>query len=187
MLLISLSFIHIPINFEIVPQQKQCFTFPGVYQAFLSLWNLIIWSWLPTAGMIVFGLLTIQNIHRGKRMIHVQNIGEQQLRNRKKTDNQMIRMMLIQSFLLGSTTTTFSIMTLYITGRAKSTDDALKKVTDNYISTILNYVSLIGSCISFYLFTLSSKLFRRELTNLFYQRIWLRNFHNTIVVLQRTE
>ena len=41
-LLIGLSYIHIPINYEIQPQQKVCFAQSGVYQTFLSLWNLII-------------------------------------------------------------------------------------------------------------------------------------------------
>ena len=37
----------------------------------------------------------------------------------------------------------------------------------NLLSNVFAYIALTGPCISFYLFTLSSKLFRRELKILF--------------------
>jgi hypothetical protein len=43
----------------------------------------------------------------------------------------------------------------------------LEKTKDNYLVTVLTWIATIGPCTSFYLFVLSSQLFRREVINLF--------------------
>ena len=69
--------------------------------------------------MLAFGLLTIQNVHRGRRRVLPQHMDDRRSRNRKKTVVQLIRMMLVQSFLIGSTTTTFSIVNRRATAPAQ--------------------------------------------------------------------
>jgi Trk-type K+ transport system membrane component len=150
-----------------------------------SIWHLIIWSWLPTIGMIVFVLLTVRNVSRGKRRVLLQNIQDQRQQNRKKIDAQLIKMMVMQSFVLGSTTTSYSIVNLCIALGAKSTDDALKKALGNYLSNVFGYIALTGPCMSFYLFTLSSQLFRRELINLFHWRPRAPDHQNAIALSRR--
>ena len=116
--------------------------------------------------MLIFGLLTVRHVHQGKMRIAPQNHFQ---RNKKKTDRQLIQMLLIQSFVFGSTTTIFSIGSLYISIMSNlivKTD--LEKVKDNYVTNVLNCIANIGPCMSFYLFTLSSQVFRGELINLFH-------------------
>ncbi len=182
---IGLIYIHIPMYYGIQPPLNTCFAPTGVYQTFLSLWNLIIWSWLPTTGMLVFGLLTVQNVRQGKRRVLPQIIQDQIQQNRKKTDAQLIQMMLVQSFVFGSTTTIYSIVNLYVSFAAVSANDALKQATDNYLGNVFGYIALIGPCVSFYLFTLSSQLFRRELISLFHWRPQTQNHQNANALSQR--
>ncbi len=174
-----------PINYQILLPQKICYAPPGDYRTFLNLWNLIIWSWLPTIGMIVFGSLTVQNVRQGKRRVIPQTIQNQKQQSRRKTDVQLIKMMLVQSFVFGSTTMSYSIVALYVASDAVSTDDALRKATDNYLSNVFGYIALTGPCMSFYLFTLSSQLFRRQLINLFHWRPQVQNRQNTIALSPR--
>jgi hypothetical protein len=135
--------------------------------------------------MIVFGSLTIQNVRQGKRRVLPQTIQDQRQQSRRKTDAQLIKMMLVQSFVFGSTTTSYSIVALYVASDAASTDDALRKAIDNYLSNVFGYIALTGPCMSFYLFTLSSQLFRGELINLFHRRPQAQNRQNTIALPQR--
>jgi hypothetical protein len=77
-------------------------------------------------------------------------------------------MLLIQSFAFGSTTTTLSIINLYvsITSTLIVKND-LEKAKDTYLESVAGWIAIAVPCLSFYLFTLSSKLFRHELMNLF--------------------
>ena len=66
-------------------------------------------------------------------------------------------MLLIQSFVMGSTTTVLSIASLYVSIiNSSMVRSDLEKARDYYLSIPLNYIASIGACISFYLFTLSS-------------------------------
>jgi len=182
---IGLIYIHIPIYYGIQPPLNTCFAPTGIYQTFLSLWNLIIWSWLPTVGMLVFGLLTVRNVRQGKKRVLPQIIQDQTQQNRKKTDAQLIKMMLVQSFVFGSTTTIYSIVNLYVSFATGSANDALKQATNNYLGNVFGYIALTGPCVSFYLFTLSSQLFRRELISLFHLRPQPQTHQNTTTLSQR--
>jgi len=154
-----------PFNYTIVLPQRTCTFVSSTYQGFYGLWNLIIWSWIPTICTLIFGFLIVRHIRQGRRRVVPQNRFQ---RNQRKTDRQLIQMLLIQSFIFGSTSTALSIGNLYIsiTNNLMVKND-LEKAKDNYLIGVLGYIALTGPCVSFYLFTLSSQLFRHELTNLF--------------------
>jgi hypothetical protein len=154
-----------PFNYTIFLPQRICAAISSTYEAFYALWNLIFWSWIPTMCMLICGLLIIRHIRQGKLRIRPQNYCQQ---NQRKNNRQLIQMLLIQSFVLGSTTTAFAIGSLYIsiTNNLKVKND-LETAQDTYLTNVLNSIANIGPCLSFYLFTLSSQLFRSELMNLF--------------------
>jgi hypothetical protein len=94
-------------------------------------------------------------------------------------------MLIIQCFVFGSTTTTFSIIDLYISiTNNLMVKNNLEQVKDTYLDFVANWITITGPCLSFYLFTLSSKLFRRELINLFCRQ-WCT--HTNIAIAQRTD
>ena len=135
-----------------------------VYQTFYSAWNLLFWCCIPTGCMIVFGALTIRNVHHGRRTVAPQVVQRDAQRRQRKTDRQLIQMMLAQSFVFGSTTLAYSIGSLYVSpaGVIPVTDPVERAIYTNILN-MLTYIALAGPCASFYLFTLSSQLFRKEL------------------------
>ena len=167
-LFIAVAYIHLLFYQTLLLPQRVCTAVTNTYQSFSGLWNLIFWSWIPSICMLIFGLLIIRHIHQGRRRIIPQNQLQQ---NQKKIDRQLIQMLLIQSFILGSTTTVVSIQSVYVSiTNILIIKNDLDQANDNYISTIVNYIGSISACMSFYIFTLSSQLFRRELINLFYRQ-----------------
>ena len=63
--------------------QHVCAVVSSSYQTFYAFFNLIIWSWIPTPCMLIFGLLLIRHIRQGKRRVAPQNQLQQ---NQCKTD-----------------------------------------------------------------------------------------------------
>jgi hypothetical protein len=120
--------------------------------------------------MLIFGLLTIAHIRKGKNRIVPQNMQNNSQQNQKKTDRQLIQMMLAQSFTLGLTTTSYSVVNLYVALVPNPGSDPLTTAINNLLSNVFAYIALTGPCVSFYLFTLSSKLFRNELMRLLLRR-----------------
>ena len=165
-LIILLMYVHLPINYIISSPLVTCVPQPGLYQSFISYWNLILWSWLPTSGMLIFGLLTIRNIRQGKERVAPQQMGQSQSRaGSKKKDRQLIQMMFIQALGFGLTTNIYSFVSIYIA--SNPTNDIVEKARQALLTNVFSLLALTGPCISFYLFTLSSGLFRRELRRLF--------------------
>ncbi|CAF4377780.1 unnamed protein product [Rotaria sp. Silwood2] len=154
--------------------QNKCGIQPPSYQAFFSIWNLVIWSWIPTIAMLVFGGLTVQHVHQGRKRLAPTNNPNNSQSNQKKSDRQLIRMMFVQALVFGLTTTVNSIVGLYVARTTSSTDTAVKLAIYNYLLNVSSSMALIGPCMAFYLFTLSSQIFRRELLQLFHRICYRR-------------
>jgi hypothetical protein len=125
--------------------------------------------------MLIFGLLIIRRVRQGRMRVAPQN---QYQGNQKRTNRQLIQMLLIQSSVLGSTSMAVSIGNLYVSiTNNLMVKNNLEKAMDNFLTNGFGYISLTGPCVSFYLFTLSSQLFRHELTNLPCWKQLVRIFH----------
>lgn len=164
-LFVALIYLHLPFHYTIIFPQRTCTFESSDYQAFFALFNMVIWSWIPTVCMLTFGALILRHIHLVRQRVVPQNTAQ------RKTDRQLIRMLFFQSFVLCSMTTTLAISSLYISitnGLRAKTD--FEKAKDNYLNNVMNYVAITGPCISFYVFTLSSQVFRRELIKSFAHR-----------------
>jgi hypothetical protein len=155
--------VHVLIYFTIVQPQPLCTSQRGGYEKFYSFFNFIIWGLISLFTMLTFSLLAIRNARQQRRRVINQN---------NITLRQLIRMMLVQSLILGLSASAASIGTIYIASDGNSTDSIIT-ARKTFITNVLSYIGLVGSCTSFYLFTLSSKLFRRELLRLFcYRRLF---------------
>ncbi|CAF1384188.1 unnamed protein product [Adineta steineri] len=164
---VFLIYIHEPFNVTLVLPQRMCLFATSTYRLFFGIWDLIFWSSIPTSCMLCFGLLTIRHIRQGMRRVQALNTQNHSRRRQSKTDHQLIQMLLIQSFVLCSTTIVLSIGNLYISITSiNMVKTALQTAEDTYLLIVLNWVATAGPCMNFYLFILSSQLFRHELINL---------------------
>ncbi|UJR11484.1 hypothetical protein I4U23_015663 [Adineta vaga] len=177
---IVLGYIYVPIEFKnIISGRVRCPANQGSYPTFYGIWNLIIFSWGPSFIMLTFGSLTIRHVRQSRRRIaHQQSLIETQLnpspiepqsKRLKSTDQQLIRMMLRQCFYLTIMSTPVSISWIYTSTKYNNVADTLQTAKDNFFTIAASVISLTGACTSFYIFTWSSQLFRRELMQLFHR------------------
>lgn len=169
-LLVLLAYFHVPIYHAINVQQRLCFPIAGFYQKFLGVWNLVVFSVGPPMLMLVFGFLTVRHIRHSLGRIAPAvsqattgaTVAPDARRRGKSADRQLIQMLLFQCCLFAITASPTSVQYIYTSIRETMVVDNLQRAKDNFFYTIAGFVSLTGPCTSFYLFTLSSKLFRHE-------------------------
>jgi hypothetical protein len=159
-------FIYATIIYIPGSQQYSCNSQPGVYSTFFALWNLVVFSFGPPILMFIFGLLILRHIHQ-RRQSRGQSISTNQNQSLRNTNKHALRMLLVQCLVFIVTGAPFSISWLYVLLTASQNSNILHVAKDNLLTDVVGYLSVTGSCISFYLFTSSSSLFRRELLHLF--------------------
>ncbi len=157
-------FIYATIEYIPASQQYTCNSQAGVYRTFFALWNLVIFSFGPPIMMFIFGLLTLRHIHQTKR-VQDGSANMNQNQTLQNINRHSLRMLLVQCVVIIITGAPFSIGWLYVS--LTPNQNIIQVAKDNLITDVVGYLSVTGSCISFYLFTLSSSLFRRQLRPLF--------------------
>jgi hypothetical protein len=171
-LIVGLSYLHVPIYFQLNTLQRICVPSRGIYQIFFGVWSTVTFSLGPPVIMLVSGSLTIRHTRQTVRRIVAHNIQTQTItvpqprQRRNGTDRQLIQMMLVQCAVFTVTATPTSINYIYTSVRSNVAIDALQKAKDNFLLNIVGIISATSSYISFYLFVLSSHLFRSELKHL---------------------
>jgi len=174
-LIVTIGYIHVAIffNISIIPatQQPICYPSgpPGTYRIVLSYFNLIFLGLSPGCCMLVFGLLTLRNIEQSKRLVVMPATNSVNTTNQtnRKTNSQMLRMLIFQVLVYSITGLTFSVAWIYTAIIAIQPQNVFQLAQQNMINAVVGMLSNVGPCLSFYLFTLSSGLFRKELKNLF--------------------
>ena len=170
---ILLIFLYIPITYEILPGRNRCPASQSRTAGFNGIWTLIVFSLGPPIVMLCFGSLTIRHIRQQLKRVHIignENIVQSQssqIRRQKRTDRQLIQMMLVQCLYFSVTSILVSIGWFYLTVRPSIVIDVVQGAKDDAFTQISGLISLAGGSTSFYLFTLSSKVFRDELKHLF--------------------
>jgi hypothetical protein len=172
-LIIFIGYIHVPIFFKIdiiaATQKPTCYSRGplGTYRTILYYFDLIVYGLSPSLFMLIFGLLTLRNVKQSKRLIvmPVTNLLTKTNQINRKTNNHMLRMLIVQVLVYCVTGLIFSSTIIY--SSINPPTYAFQVSQYNIIYALAGMGSNIGPCLSFYLFTLSSGLFRKELKNLF--------------------
>ena len=172
-LIIFIAYIHVPIFFKIdiisATQKPTCYSRGpiGTYRTILYYFDLIVYGLSPSFFMLMFGLLTLRNVQQSKRLIviPVTNLLTRTNQNNRKTNNQMLRMLIVQVLVYCVTGLVFSATIIYTSMNPPTND--FQGGQYNVVYAVVGMGSNVGPCLSFYLFTLSSALFRKELKNLF--------------------
>ncbi len=158
---------------EIIPATQEPFcsyTDPaGPYRIFFAYFNLIFYGLVPPLCMLVFSLLTVRNINHSKRVRSMPTTVLQNAKNSnaRKTDRQVLRMLLIQVLVYNVTAFIYSVSNIIIAATTTQSDNVSQVARTNLVLSVVGIISTLGPCLSFYLFTLSSPLFRKELKKLF--------------------
>ena len=172
-LLVGLTQIPILIYFVINPQPKRCLNATNLSQKLNATLTIIIWSVIPSSAMLISGFLTIRHIRQSRRRIEIanpNNTNEGQ-RRAKFIDRQLMQITLVQSILFGLTSAAGAAGGMFFfVNNDSPIKDLVALAKQNLIGSTLSFIGLFSPCISFYLCTLSSQLFRHELAILFHFR-----------------
>ncbi|UJR12765.1 hypothetical protein I4U23_016939 [Adineta vaga] len=172
-LTVGLTFFHILLYYEITFPKQMCSAIRGIYQAFIGIWTLIAYSIGPPIVMLYFGLGTIQHIRQSIRRSGINPnpiLNQNQQQRPKRTDRQLMQMMFVQCIIFILTASLPAIQYIYSSIRSNLMIDDLQSAKDSAFTYCSGFISLTVPCLSFYLFTLSSKLFRSEFMKLFLRK-----------------
>ena len=142
----------------------KCYTISNACRLYnditLALMSIII----PSMVMLVFGGLTIRNIHQSRQRMHPSMSVTVAVPTRsRKTEQNFTRMLLTQVFLIIVLNLPQAIFTFYLTMIFEQPKTLMQNVVNGFIFNILLLFPFISCCISFLLYTLSGKIFRQAL------------------------
>jgi hypothetical protein len=143
----------------------QCNSQKGIYRTFLGFWHMVLSSLFPSLLMLLFGFLTLKNVRQHRQIVQRvdQNIAS------RRTDSQLLRMLTAQVLVIIIATLPFSINQLYSSFTSSFTKSTLKIAQDNLAGQTTAIVTYFAYSSSFYLYTLSGTIFRKEVGKIFGQ------------------
>lgn len=134
-------------------QAANCYPSSPFCRSFNDFNLLVTFSLLPPIGMLILGWLTIGHV----RATH-----------EHRKDRQLTRMLFIQVICVTIFSLPISVQKIYsemTLNEAKSSEHLL---IENFFGTFVVLLALVNTSTSFYLFTLTGKVFRRELKSLLF-------------------
>ena len=152
-----------------------CSALPGTYAYFLSMYSIVWTSLIPQTAMLIFGLITYYNVRKSRqRLVHPKEQQPSNQQQKNRTDSHMITITLVQvlcSSILLNIRTGYYSYTVLSTGITK---DSYRVAVETLLLNISSFVFYFNFCKSFFVNTLSSKLFRKvfkERSVIIYQRL----------------
>lgn len=158
--LIHLGYIHVLVYYNI-NTSLSCTSEPGIYAIFLGVWHLFGYGIFPPFLMLLFSLLTIYHI-RTRRVTPTGSFINHMTRDSIK-DRYLVRMTFIQCLFVGLTTTTYAITQLYISIISNQVQNRLQRTRNELVILFFGSISIVGHSTTFFVYILTSKLFRQQL------------------------
>jgi hypothetical protein len=164
-----ISYVHVLFLFGIqkspTSSSVTCYALTGIYRVFSDLQYLIFYALGPPILMLLFGLLTLKNLRRTRRLvlptINTQN--QSQINSTKKRDNQLLVMLLLQIVIIIIFTLPFAIQKLYDTFSLQVQRTPVQAASYNLLAAILRLLSYGSHAFGFFFYTLAARIFRMEL------------------------
>jgi hypothetical protein len=160
-ILASIVYLHMGIFFEIttIGSSKSCYTRPGIYDLFYRIFYLIVYCILPSFCMGLFCALTFINIRQQSKRIQPALVAGNNNR-RTRIERQMIKMLFSQVL-----TQLLGILPYAIISLLSILIDT-QSIVFAFFSEIFILPLFVSYTTSFYVFTLSSPIYRQELMKL---------------------
>ncbi|CAF1463591.1 unnamed protein product [Adineta ricciae] len=165
-IIMFLVHVHMLVYYEISFSSDQygnitpaCFGRKGTYRTFIGFWNLIFYSFCPSILMLFFGLLTLHNL-RQHRLI-IPNRNEPTVRTRR-TDQQLLRMLIAQVLIIFIFTLPISILQLYQSLTSSTVKSTYRIAQENFAGRLTSVLTYYAHSSTFYLYTLAGRNFRKE-------------------------
>lgn len=175
---IIILYSHMTVYYEITNVSNQlgniapvCYGRKGIYRTFLVLWYMTLYSLCPSFVMLLFGLLTLNNVRQHRRVCPIAVATNRLVR---RTNTQLLRMLAAQVLVIIVCTLPFSIYRLYASLTVNVSKDTLRVAQENLAFEVASTTTYFAHSSSFYLYTLTGKVFREELVTIL-RRYWPQN------------
>ncbi|UJR22988.1 hypothetical protein I4U23_026015 [Adineta vaga] len=151
---------------EQIKTGPSCYARAGTYRIFYDFFYFATFSFTPPIMMIIVGLGTFHNVQLSRTRINPTETNTQNMNQLKKRDRQLIKMLLVQVIFTVSLTLPLAIQKLYSTFTQNFVKDSYQVAIEGLITHIVRLLAFTNSCISFYIFTLSGSIYRKEFIGL---------------------
>jgi hypothetical protein len=141
-----------------------CYGQKGIYRTFKSIWYMILYSICPSLLMFLFGILTLIHLRQQRQI--APRISKMN-RNVRRTDIQLLRMLVGQVLVIIIATFPFTIYQLYTSLTLNLSKNTLRIALENLLGEIAGVLTYFAHSSSFYLYTLTGTVFRKELLKIF--------------------
>jgi hypothetical protein len=138
-------------------QAGNCYPSTPLCNSFNDFNLLVTYSLFPPVLMLILGLMTIRNVQKGQQIRREVNV----------KDRQLTIMLIIQVICISTLSMPISIQKIYAEMTLHYTKSSERTIIENFFATFVVLLALMNTSTSFYLFTLTGKVFRKELKLLF--------------------
>ncbi|CAF1356251.1 unnamed protein product [Didymodactylos carnosus] len=143
-----------------------CGIISNVYKTFNPFWNLIVVGLSMPLLMGIFGCMTLLNVRKMHQRIKLNTYTNSVANRIRSKDYQLITMLLFQVSVHILLIMPYQIHTLYSTLTQSMKKSSIQIIIEDFTSFITTFLTNISSCLTFYIFTLTARTFRKELYNL---------------------
>jgi uncharacterized membrane protein YbaN (DUF454 family) len=175
--------IHAPIFYQL--RVGGCGIFNNEVAAlYHSIFTTVFGCILPVLTMTLFAILLYHNLSLKQQRLennnHQQSENQNEVRRwQHKCDQQVLVMLLIQVFVYIISITPLMIMNMYNAITISAPNKSVDQITiEKFVFYIVEVIVYLFPVLSFYLYTMVSKIFREELKRLF-QSIFSCKWNNT--------
>jgi hypothetical protein len=138
-------------------QAGNCYPSTPLCNSFNDFNLLVTYSLFPPILMLILGLMTIRNVRKGQQIRREVNA----------KDRQLTVMLIIQVICISILSMPISIQKIYAEMTLHEIKSSERQIIENFFATFVVLLALMNTSTSFYLFTLTGKVFRKELKVLF--------------------
>ena len=143
----------------------KCYAKSDVCRIFNDIAQALVTTLIPSSVMLIFGLYAISNI-RQTRQVQPSTTNNSVV-TRRRTDSSLTRMLFIQVIFLPIFNIPQAIQKFYLTATFYQSKSSYQTALENLIFNIALVFTYIPACVPFYLYILTSDLFRKTLLQLF--------------------
>lgn len=169
--LLAYASVFVCFGIDTLQLSRQCYSMGEICSLVTDIEFLLLYSMLPTALMTIFACLTLRNVKQlGIRAVHINNNrivpnGSQHFHQGRRQKNQLVPMLLTQIALFVLFTVPVAVSKFFtsLTNllHNNKSNEQLAYEAFSYNVTVL--VTYLNCSVSFYVYTLTGRLFRDEL------------------------
>ena len=139
--------VHVPVFFDI--DQEECYARPGTYRLFFDIFFLVVYALCPPLIMMAVNIVTVAQIRRVRCLVHP---------TVSRHEYHLIVLVIAHSFFNAVLTLPFTInkFIYYMSADYYLTEES------KLLSCITLLLAFVNPALSFFLYTLTTKSFRRE-------------------------